>query len=219
MKVSIACIASLFIAAAASVNASPAVEGSARHAIEQRAEPKFGAPITLSPRDGLGASDEGHLLQRRQGWGRSRGRGRGNNNDDDLDRDYQGGRNSGSNQANNQYMLQLVNNARRRAGLRPVEYDQSLEEMAIRHSQYQANSRDMTHYDPNGSLGDRTNQVGVRWGSVAENVAEGQNSEEDVMDAWMGSSGHRRNILSPSSTATAVAKVGQYWTQVFAQMD
>jgi len=36
------------------------------------------------------------------------------------------------------------------------------------------------------------------------------------MTAWMNSSGHKANILGDSFTEFGAARVGNYWTQVFA---
>ena len=62
-------------------------------------------------------------------------------------------------------------------------------------------------------------EYGVRWLACAENIAMGQESPQDVLKSWMGSQGHRANILSPAYThlGVGVARVnGQfYWSQNF----
>ena len=35
------------------------------------------------------------------------------------------------------------------------------------------------------------------------------------MDAWMNSPGHRANLVNGNFTEVGVARVGNYWTQVF----
>lgn len=42
--------------------------------------------------------------------------------------------------------------------------------------------------------------MSLGFSSVAENIAVGQKSTEEVMTTWLNSSGHRRNILNGSFT-------------------
>jgi len=49
----------------------------------------------------------------------------------------------------------------------------------------------------------------------AENIAKGQKDAQEVVDAWMNSPGHRKNILSSSSRRIGVGKVGGVWVQNF----
>ena len=44
---------------------------------------------------------------------------------------------------------------------------------------------------------ERARDAGYDWRAIGENIAEGQTSVEEVMDTWMHSPGHRRNILDP----------------------
>ena len=67
---------------------------------------------------------------------------------------------------------------------------------------------------------DRLAAVGYGLQAYAENVAYGQGSPTAAISAWMGSSGHRANILNPGLTqiGTAVANGSDgrpYWVQVF----
>ncbi|MEZ4865987.1 MAG: CAP domain-containing protein [Caldilineaceae bacterium] len=53
------------------------------------------------------------------------------------------------------------------------------------------------HVGADGShVGDRIARAGYRWSAVAENVAYGQSTPEQVVSAWMHSEGHRRNLLN-----------------------
>ena len=58
---------------------------------------------------------------------------------------------------------------------------------------------------------------GISYKSAAENIAKGQATAQAVVNAWMNSSGHRKNILSSSYTHIGVGYVanGNYWTQMF----
>lgn len=58
--------------------------------------------------------------------------------------------------------------------------------------------------DVNTSPGDRVTSAGYSWNSVAENIAAGSSTAAGSMNQWMGSSGHRTNILSTSYRAMGV---------------
>jgi uncharacterized protein YkwD len=42
----------------------------------------------------------------------------------------------------------------------------------------------------------RLKSAGVEYGWAGENIARGQNDSQEVVEDWMNSSGHRRNILN-----------------------
>ncbi|KAI9216350.1 hypothetical protein BC828DRAFT_409547 [Blastocladiella britannica] len=92
------------------------------------------------------------------------------------------------------------------------------------HARDMSMHNDMTHTGSNGSSpADRASAVGYNWGSVAENVAEGQSSIAQVMNDWMHSPGHRANLLAGSSNdfAAAVAQAldgSLYWVQCFGSL-
>ena len=59
-------------------------------------------------------------------------------------------------------------------------------------------------------------------GWVSENIAAGQGTPQEVVNAWMNSSGHRANILNVRATKMGVGYVyvpgsmyGHYWVQMF----
>ena len=54
-------------------------------------------------------------------------------------------------------------------------------------------------------------------GVLPENIAQGQRTPEEVVQAWMNSAGHRANILNNGFTHIGVGYVesGNYWTQQF----
>lgn len=60
-------------------------------------------------------------------------------------------------------------------------------------------------------------QFGVSYRAAAEHIAMGQRTPEEVVNAWMNSHGHRKNILSSSYTHIGIGYVenGNYWTQMF----
>jgi hypothetical protein len=117
-------------------------------------------------------------------------------------------------------MLCLVNQQRSRSGLSPLGMSTQLENAAKEHSDDQAGMRSMTHDGSDGSSpGDRVERSGYDWRSVAENVAYGYGDEEECMQEWMNSPGHRENILGQDYThfGSAVGYAGStpYYTQDF----
>jgi uncharacterized protein YkwD len=108
------------------------------------------------------------------------------------------------------------------AGLAPLNANGALNNAAAAHSADQAARNQMTHTGSNGSnAGDRIRAAGYQPGTWGENVAAGYTSASSVVAGWMGSSGHRANILNPAFTqigvASATAADGtRYWTMVLA---
>lgn len=116
----------------------------------------------------------------------------------------------------------LVNVARANAGVAPVAVNGYLNSAAEHFSAEQAKRQVMTHTGSNGSTaGERITAEGYSWSTWAENVAAGQADCATVVGAWMGSAGHRANILNASLTEIGVGAVTgangvNYWTMDFA---
>lgn len=121
-----------------------------------------------------------------------------------------------------QTMLMHVNAQRAAAQIPPVGWCGSLARAAQAHSADQAAHDAMSHTGSDGStLSDRADRAGYsQWTAVGENVAYGYSNVSWVIAGWMGSSGHRANILSPTFThlgaGLAYSSGGRpYWTQDF----
>ncbi|MGR5062957.1 CAP domain-containing protein [Photobacterium sp. DNB22_13_2] len=102
-----------------------------------------------------------------------------------------------------------------------LEWNLDLQDAADRHSGDMANMQKMSHTGSDGSsVSTRVTDEGYEWSTVAENVAAGQTSIEQVMSGWMASSGHCTNIMNAKITemgASVVESDRNYWTQVFAK--
>ena len=83
------------------------------------------------------------------------------------------------------------------------------------------------HKRPNGNSCFEVYDIcNVEWqNACGENIAAGQATPEDVMKSWLGSSGHKANILSPeytkmglgySNSGCGAGKYSYYWAQEFA---
>ncbi len=51
--------------------------------------------------------------------------------------------------------------------------------------------------------------------ACAENIAQGQQEPREVVARWMGSDGHRANILARDYRLCGIGFAGGYWVQVF----
>jgi len=111
----------------------------------------------------------------------------------------------------------LVNAERAKAGASPLALSSKLNEAAQQHSEDMARRRSMDHTGSNGSqMDDRLRRNGYSFKACAENIAAGQRSEDEVMDSWMNSSGHRTNIMNTKYTHFGAGMSSNYWTQDFA---
>ncbi|UQD52413.1 sporulation protein [Bacillus methanolicus] len=117
-----------------------------------------------------------------------------------------------------QKVVELTNKERAKYGLPALKLDVQLSKVAREKSRDMQAKGYFSHYSPTyGSPFDMMKQFGITYRSAGENIAMGQRSPEEVVQAWMNSDGHRRNILNSSFTHIGVGYVanGNYWTQMF----
>ncbi|MBR4721125.1 MAG: hypothetical protein IK057_05120 [Clostridia bacterium] len=118
-------------------------------------------------------------------------------------------------------VLRLVNEQRANYGLSALTYNTKLESVAYAHSKDMAVNNYFSHTNLSGqSPFDRMKAAGISYRSAAENIAAGQKTPQEVVNAWMNSSGHRANILNSSVSQMGVGiysggSYGVYWTQLF----
>jgi uncharacterized YkwD family protein len=117
-----------------------------------------------------------------------------------------------------QEVVELTNAERAKQGLAPLEIDEELSQVAREKSNDMASNNYFSHNSPvYGSPFDMMNQFGISYRTAGENIAQGQTSPEQVVNAWMNSDGHRANILNGDFTHIGVGFVenGNHWTQMF----
>ena len=117
-----------------------------------------------------------------------------------------------------QEVIRLVNIEREKQGLKALQYDWELARVARYKSEDMRDQNYFSHESPvYGSPFEMIKNFGISYKAAAENIAKGQTTPEQVVKAWMNSSGHRANILSSQYTYIGVgyAKDGHYWTQQF----
>lgn len=117
-----------------------------------------------------------------------------------------------------QQVLDLVNQERSRAGLKPYAMDWELQRVARVKACDMAEKGYFSHTSPTyGSPFDMMKQFGISYRSAGENIAQGQRTPAEVMQAWMNSSGHRANILKSDYTHIGIGycQNGNNWVQMF----
>ncbi|WP_243299260.1 CAP domain-containing protein [Bacillus litorisediminis] len=115
-------------------------------------------------------------------------------------------------------VVDLVNQERARAGLPSLKLNAELSRVARYKSQDMRDRRYFDHNSPTyGSPFTMMRNFGISYRSAGENIAYGQRTPQEVVNAWMNSAGHRANILNSSFTDIGVGYVadGNYWTQMF----
>lgn len=125
-------------------------------------------------------------------------------------------------------LLRHINTQRVELGKRPLRYNIQLEESAQLYAERMANEGFFSHTAPDGSiLRDRI--LGVGYGTpvfeescncmtgmnIAENLAQGQRTIEEVFTAWNNSPSHRDAMLGNQYAETGIGISSGLWVQHF----
>lgn len=95
-------------------------------------------------------------------------------------------------------------------------WDARLEAAAHRHSADMSEHDRFSHRGSDGlDTGERVRRAGYDWRVVGENIARYQRSVPEVIEDWVESPDHCRQLLSPRFFEIGAAEVDGYWTQVF----
>ena len=118
-----------------------------------------------------------------------------------------------------QQVVNLVNAERAKEGLVPLTINTKVQAAAqVRAKECE---QSFSHTRPNGtSFATALKEQNVSYRSAGENIAWGQRSPQEVVSAWMNSSGHRANIMNANFTTIGVGyyqntKGTNYWCQLF----
>lgn len=102
----------------------------------------------------------------------------------------------------------MINDYRKKNGLRPLELNPQLTTAAKDHARDLAKWDRISHYGSDGSNPwDRVKRSGYNPKVAAENVGTGQATVEEVMKGWRESDGHNKNLLLPDATHMGIALV------------
>ncbi|WML32193.1 CAP domain-containing protein [Neobacillus sp. OS1-32] len=119
-----------------------------------------------------------------------------------------------------QQVISLTNAERRKQGLSELKADTLLGSVAQRKANDMQQNHYFSHTSPTyGSPFDMMRDFGVTYKAAGENIAQGQRTPQEVVNAWMNSPGHRANILNAKYTHIGVGfeSAGKHWSQMFIQ--
>lgn len=112
-------------------------------------------------------------------------------------------------------MIQMVNEERAKAGVKPLEVDVNLAYVARVKSKDMHDNNYFSHTSPTyGSPFDMMRSFGISYRGAAENIAKSY-SLQSAHTGLMNSEGHRRNILNPNLTHIGIGIYNGYYTQMF----
>lgn len=108
----------------------------------------------------------------------------------------------------------LINQQRNVHGLPGLRVNSKLNRSAQHWNDWMVATGNFTH---GSNFAGRISAVGYNWQSAGENIATGFGTPREVVQAWMASPDHCRNILDPSfrdvGTGVTGAAVGSFATQ------
>lgn len=124
--------------------------------------------------------------------------------------------------AQERLLFDLVNSERISRGLKPLQINSQLTQLARMKSQDMIRYNYFSHQSPTyGRAGDMLRSAGIRYTLVAENLGVGGNIRT-IFSAFMNSSGHRSKIIDARYTQTGIGILyqpgrGYMVTQLFLQ--
>lgn len=129
-----------------------------------------------------------------------------------------GGQENPDSQSYAAQVVSLVNAERAKHGLAALTMKENISSAANVRAKEIVQS--FSHTRPDGrAFSTALAESGVSFKSAGENIAWGQRTPAEVVNAWMNSDGHRENILSSNYTSIGVGYYVQdgaaYWAQLF----
>jgi uncharacterized protein YkwD len=115
-----------------------------------------------------------------------------------------------------QDFVSLMNAHRVSVGCGPLSWNAAVAGVAQAHSEDMIARSYFAHDNPDGaSPFDRLRAAGISYSGAAENIAYGYPNAAAVLDGWLNSSGHRRNIENCGLSEHGVGLEGTHWTHMF----
>lgn len=120
-------------------------------------------------------------------------------------------------------MIQQINSLRAR-GCRcgdqlfppapPLQWDERLERAARRHVTDMSVNEHFDHTGTDGSTtAQRVREAGYDYRNIGENIAYGHPNLQSVIDNWLASPGHCKNLMNPAYVEMGAAAKDGYWVQ------
>ncbi|MEL6934103.1 MAG: CAP domain-containing protein [Pseudomonadota bacterium] len=109
-----------------------------------------------------------------------------------------------------------INEYRAKNGRSALQVSQVLTKIAAQHAHDMSRHGFFSHTGSDGSsISDRARDAGYQFCIIAENIAKGQTTLGDVLNAWRNSKGHRQNMLQSKAREFAVVQgAGDTWVMV-----
>ena len=121
-------------------------------------------------------------------------------------------------------VVERSNAARTENDRQPLEQSDTLAEVARDHACWMAETGTFSHTGEGGSsIADRAREAGYDYRFIAENIAFGQRTPEEVVTGWMNSKSHRRNLLATEAREIGIAIAANdegrlYWVMSLGQV-
>lgn len=117
-------------------------------------------------------------------------------------------------------ILELMNQKRTEAGLKPLTMDNTLLSVARYKSNHMIQNGYFSHTNPDGTKWTNWLQtIGYKYTATAENIAYNSYDPVELFNQWWNSAGHRENMMNPSYTKVGIGVLygnGKYMgTQTF----
>ncbi len=111
-----------------------------------------------------------------------------------------------------------TNNERNKYRLPQLSQNTLLDRSAVIHSEGQYLCQKLSHdgcsklFEDKLTLSERIIDIGYEYATIRENVAAGSIQNNNIVDSWMNSEGHRKNILANNITQIGIGIKGD-WNQ------
>lgn len=129
-----------------------------------------------------------------------------------------------TNNVNKDTLLHLVNEVRASGcncggtvmpPVQPLTWNVLLELAAANHSKDMQERKYFSHNSPNGTTPKmRVQAAGYNYTWMGENIASGPKTELAVINGWLGSPDHCKNLMGALFREMGIARADNYWTQV-----
>lgn len=109
------------------------------------------------------------------------------------------------NQEMKESMLELINEAREKEGLKPLVLDKQLIEMSRFKATDMKEANLLSHSGSYGELKDLLNKFNIDYRTAGENILKGCSCEKEMFHLWWSSPGHRANMMNPDYNKIGIA--------------
>lgn len=126
----------------------------------------------------------------------------------------------GFHRALGQQLFDLMNTFRMQHNLQPLQYLQSLDDIAMAHSEDMFLQNYVSHVSPTyGTLADRLKEQEISFEESGENIATAYYDAIEAVHGWLNSSDHRTVLLDKNYTHAGSGVYYDYYTQIFIKQE